>query len=280
MIGDEIEMKKAACVMMTALMDNSENVRSYRIFANVSAEFLNTEIPEYMYGMAISDTSKMGQAIIEAVRKKERCILFNENIYSILYAVLITPGYLNMNANLSFLDTGKIHNGYFTLYVSNKVNCIRTHRTEEVVAYIPDIYEKIHKINVIYCFECDMFMVSSKMLQNFYKNDLHFKNIKFHMRKEYNYSDFSEQTWLSVCGYKVGRNGLSKYERRQILKYIVDEELMSRHEIIDYLYGFIGLREYRWDCDFSGAIEDWNDDIKFLREYYNSDQKSILGKLI
>lgn len=279
-MGDEIEMKKAACVMMTALMDDDENIQFYRVFANVSAEFLNVEVPDRTYGIAISDTSILGQVIINRVKEKQRYISNNGKIYSILYAVIVTPAYLNIDESLSFLDTSRIQKGYFTIFVSNKVNCVQTHQTEEVVAYITDIYGKIHKINVIYCFECDMFMVSSKMLQDFYKNNLHFKNIKFHMRKEYNYSDFNEQTWLSICGYKVGKNGLPQHERKKILKYIVDEELMSRHEIIEYLYGFVTLREYRSDRNFSDAIEDWNEDINFLREYHNDKQRSVLGKLI
>ena len=274
-------MKKAACVMLAAIKDDDYNFYYYRIYANISAEFLKTPIPESICGIPVSIESETADAILMALRKNRRALSIDGIVYTMVYAIICAPEYLGINENTSFLDVSRIfdRNKWFPIYVANKIKCINRHHTEEVIAYVMDEEYVVHKINAVYCFHCDRFIISSNMLRDFYKLGLHFRTIRFLLHNDYT-ADFNEQSWLSICGYKAGKHGLPQHERREILEYVIDEGLMSRHQIVDHLMGLISLREYRWDADFSDAIEDWNDDVGFVREYQNSRQRSIFGKLI
>ena len=42
---------------------------------------------------------------------------------------------------------------------------------------------------------------------------------------------------------------------------------MSGYEIIEHLQGLISLREGRTDKDFSNAINNWREDIRFVNDY-------------
>lgn len=276
-------MKKAACVMLAAAKDDNYNFHYYRIYANVSAEFLKTTNPDNSYGRAVELNSEIGSAITRAVRKNIRYFSAYGDVYSLIYAIVCAPEYLGINEQSSFLDVSKIFDRkvFFPIYVTNKTKCINRHNTEEVIAYVMDNDYSVHKINAVYCFNCDKFIVSANMLRDFYGLGIHLRNIRFLLYNDYSdFSDFNEQSWLSICGYKVGKNGLPQHKRREILEYVIDQELMTRHEIVDHLTGLIALREYRWDADFSDAIEDWNDDIHFVRKYQNSNQRSVFGKLV
>lgn len=42
---------------------------------------------------------------------------------------------------------------------------------------------------------------------------------------------------------------------------------MRGYEIVEHLQGLISLREERTDRDFSTAINNWREDIKFVNDY-------------
>ena len=79
--------------------------------------------------------------------------------------------------------------------------------------------------------------------------------------------DFNEYSLLALYGYKVGKNGLSTPEREKLLRFIIDNKVLKCFEIISHIQGCIQLRLGRDDMDFSEAINDWEHDIHFVRDY-------------
>lgn len=76
--------------------------------------------------------------------------------------------------------------------------------------------------------------------------------------------DFSELSELSLYGYSAGKKGMKTKDRHKLLNYIIDNNIMSRYEIIKHLQGLINLREGRTDRDFSEAISNWESDIIYV----------------
>lgn len=90
------------------------------------------------------------------------------------------------------------------------------------------------------------------------------------------YYDFNEFSLLKLYGYSVGKNGLSKENRRLLLVHLMDNKIMNPFEITKHLQGLIALREHRNDRDFTHAIIDWKEDIQFVRDYrINKTSKNI-----
>lgn len=78
---------------------------------------------------------------------------------------------------------------------------------------------------------------------------------------------FNPFSRLALYGYSVGQKGLDDEERRKILAYVIDYQIMSKSKIISHLQGLISLRDKRTDADFSCAINKWQKDIIFVNEY-------------
>ena len=78
---------------------------------------------------------------------------------------------------------------------------------------------------------------------------------------------FNPFSRLALYGYSVGQKGLNDEERRKILAYVIDYQIMSKSKIISHLQGLISLRDKRTDADFSCAINKWQKDIIFVNEY-------------
>ena len=76
---------------------------------------------------------------------------------------------------------------------------------------------------------------------------------------------------LFLAGYNVNkRNGLPDQERQNLLKYLIDNDIISKTDIIKYLRCFIEMniengnmrearRKWRNDLDF---VQDYNMDIQ------------------
>ena len=101
--------------------------------------------------------------------------------------------------------------------------------------------------------------------QNFYPN------VILHMSNDGTIplvtDEFQQFSKLALHGYSAGKNGLNTEARRNILKHILDNNIMNGYEIIEHLQGLIAFREKRFDKDFSLAIKNWADDIKFVNDY-------------
>lgn len=81
------------------------------------------------------------------------------------------------------------------------------------------------------------------------------------------YSWYRQFSILKLYGYTVGRNGLKDYERQNIISFVLDNGLMTKHEIISLLQGHIYRRRYNFRGNYNKAINDWKKDIMFTEKY-------------
>lgn len=79
--------------------------------------------------------------------------------------------------------------------------------------------------------------------------------------------EFDEFSIIALYGYSVGKNGLKAEDRHNILRHILNNKIMTPYAIIEHLQGLISLREDRTDKDFSVALSDWRNDIKFVNDF-------------
>lgn len=82
--------------------------------------------------------------------------------------------------------------------------------------------------------------------------------------------NFNEYSILSLYGYSVGKNGMKKRQREELLDYLIKHKIVGRHDAIQHLQGFISLRETREDKDFTQAICDWKSDIAYINDSWIS----------
>lgn len=114
------------------------------------------------------------------------------------------------------------------------------------------------------------YYMSVKQLENLHKKgffpDAHI--MSSNMGSEPLYTGmFRQYSQLKIYGYRVGNYGLPKNIRQEILAYIIDKQILQRYKIISLLNGNIKLREEREDRNYSKAIADWEEDIKFVNDY-------------
>jgi len=79
-------------------------------------------------------------------------------------------------------------------------------------------------------------------------------------------SEMNVYSVLKQYGYNVSKQkNLSDSIRHLILANIIDNEVMTKQEIINYLRSFINRRSGY--SKYSSAIAKWNDDMSFVQEY-------------
>lgn len=127
-----------------------------------------------------------------------------------------------------------------------------------------------YKILVAYNSKTDRYYISDTQLKWLHKRNI-YPNTIFHACNDGSIPlvtiDFQEFSKLALYGYSAGKSGLKAADRRKILKHIIDNNIMTGYEIVEHLQGLISLREGRTDKDFSIAINNWREDIKFVNDY-------------
>lgn len=172
------------------------------------------------------------------------------------------------NKNIKTLNNdGKI----VELYVFKGFLNLAKQYTTDYYLLVKDIQTgREYRILVAYNSRTDRYYISETQLKWLHKRNIYPKTI-FHASNDGFIPlitiDFQEFSKLAMYGYSAGKNGLKTSERRKVLKYVLDEKLMSGYEIVEHLQGLISLREERTDRDFSTAINNWREDIKFVNDY-------------
>lgn len=80
----------------------------------------------------------------------------------------------------------------------------------------------------------------------------------------------NEKSLLGKYGYSVKKEGPSKYERQKIIRYILENHIMSKSEIktfLDYLISFNGKKS-----NMDNAISKWQNDISYINSLVLHDQ--------
>jgi len=114
--------------------------------------------------------------------------------------------------------------------------------------------------SVLYCSECNNYFIEQVILDEL--KDRGVPLIRLIKNDNYNYS-LREESLLHSMGYNVSqKDGLTKAQRRFILRYIFENNYLSKDYIIYLLNYFLSNPAYG-----RSAHKKWKDDIEYLEHY-------------
>lgn len=160
------------------------------------------------------------------------------------------------------------------------IKCLTNkHNVISIRARIKSIYGD-YSINAMHCNDCGINFINYKEWEYYTKfygnmivdfrwvNDTGEITNKFDFKCEYNKSP------LYLCGYNVNTSlGLQASTRQRILKQILDENILDKYEIINYLNYFISTNGKIKNHEL--AKLKWEEDLMFVRNYKFSEQSEI-----
>lgn len=180
------------------------------------------------------------------------------------------------------IDNVVLHKKYFnnelpefssqnTLYVYNgKITCHKKHSVTEIDAYIDDFDGGKYSFFAEYCYDCDKFIMKYDDYKQYLK-EYHFFPMKISMLNM-NYDDYNraEQSPLMINGYTVNAtDDYSAGERQKILQGIINNGILSKRKVLDYLEMFI--KESENNPRKQIAVSKWKEDKAFVLNYsFNS----------
>lgn len=137
------------------------------------------------------------------------------------------------------------------------------------------------EINIQYCKNCGEYFISKQQYDNYkiiYKNLM--GNLKFidnlkskNMQLD---SQLSLQSPLHINGYTVSQNSkLTEADRQRILGYVIDNDILTKSEVIYYLSMFIDRAQQRRHADMTNAIAKWERDLYWVNHYHIQEQFKI-----
>mgnify|MGYP000015352505 CR=1 FL=1 len=165
-----------------------------------------------------------------------------------------------------------------TLYINKRIHdCKRNkHCIVAVTGIVRKIDGDILKINVEYCFVCGKYFIEEEQF-NRYKElyGIILGNFKCCSTLSGGYNPFmKDHSLLNLCGYNVGqKDNLSSISRHKILRYLMENDLMSKPEIIKYLDYFISLNAKQINKKL--AVKKWKEDLDYVNIFRIDKQREI-----
>ena len=218
-------------------------------------------------------TSELAVKLLIAERDKKAVEIDNKSFY----IVKVREKHIDI-AQKTEIDSVVLHKKYFngeipelssqnTLYIyGGKIACHQKHSVVEFRAYIDDFDGGESTFFVEYCYDCDKFLMKhDDYLQ--YLHKYHFFPLKLSMMNVM-YDDYhrAEQSPLMVNGYTVNAtDDYSARERQKILQGIIDNGVLEKRKVLDYLEMFI--RESANNPRRQKAITKWKEDKAFVLNY-------------
>ncbi len=122
-----------------------------------------------------------------------------------------------------------------------------------------------------YCANCDTFFIMESTYQ--YLRKFGTPACRVSDEKSYlkgpvyvNGMKLAQESILMQFGYSVSQGeNLSTMQRRKILSLLIDNDILTRNDIIGYLDFFIGTKMHQ--KKFEKAVDKWEDDRDFIAEY-------------
>ncbi len=162
---------------------------------------------------------------------------------------------------------------YRTFFVKKSMYECRDkgHNYVEVLATVPMLIGNTYKnieFPAIYCYDCNVYYVTTEIYNKLHNNG----RILCQLLTEEEYrkykNGFFEETLsqkgpLKLLGYTVAKNTLSDGERRQLLSWIIANEIMTKTRVIEYLDFFIRITTKQ--SNKTDAITKWREDKDFLK---------------
>lgn len=130
---------------------------------------------------------------------------------------------------------------------------------------------KTEKASAGYCPKCNVFFIMESTFQNLKKKGTLICRVsdeKAYLRGNTytNGMQLAQESILMQYGYTVSQQeNLTAASRRKILALLVDNNVLTRSEIISYLDFFISQRKYQ--VKFKNAIEKWESDREYIAGY-------------
>lgn len=156
---------------------------------------------------------------------------------------------------------------------TNVIKCIRLQHTITNIVAEVNVIDSLGNVSIIeipayYCKSCNLFFIYNSEFDKLrrygvplcpiYEYDKYINN-------KSKYSNLNQESLLHSFGYNVGSTeNLSDVQRRKILKFVIENGIMNKHEIISLLNYFINNR--RGNLSMSNAIKKWESDVTYLKQ--------------
>lgn len=129
---------------------------------------------------------------------------------------------------------------------------------------------KLIKISAGYCKVCKIYFIMESTYEKIRKRGIVLCRIcdeKSYMKNSFvNGMRLAQESILMQFGYTVSQTeGLSSTSRQKILAVMIDNDVLTKSEIISYLDFFISQRQHQ--SKFGIAVSKWEADREFVEEY-------------
>ena len=127
------------------------------------------------------------------------------------------------------------------------------------------------RVSAGYCLNCNTFFIMESTFQNLRMKGTPICRIsdeKTYLKNNayVNGMILAQESILMQYGYTVSQEqGLSDVNRRRILALLIDNEVLTRSDIIGYLGFFINQRQHQ--NKYERAISKWEADLEYISEY-------------
>lgn len=97
--------------------------------------------------------------------------------------------------------------------------------------------------------------------------------------EEMDYGNLRQYSELNLYGYTVAKSAdMTSSNRQQLLRQLIDNGLMSKHQIVNHLEWLIHRQSGR--IMMEDACDCWKEDLKFVNNYHISCQRKICGRFV
>lgn len=158
-----------------------------------------------------------------------------------------------------------------TLYIFKGVNdCSRkNHRTVTTVGVVTGVTGQTIKLQISYCETCKIYFMDYRKFC-IYKDVYGVLLGNFVMVEgsacESGYENLASESILKICGYTVNQSdNLSEAKRHSILKFLIDQRIVSKYRILEYLQFFISNARNRHNMKL--AVMKWEADLTWVHNY-------------
>ena len=175
--------------------------------------------------------------------------------------------------------------GKHILYVCQKhtVGTKNNHKTVSVTGFLGVRGGNKIQINVSYCYNCKRFFIYYEAYEEYRRKhgrdimgDIVFLNDSLNAAESFG----RPESVLREYGYTVNVNSrLTSSDRQRILKWIIDNKILPKTDVIGYLSIFIerGKNIHSWH----DAVLKWQSDLAYIQEYKCSSQQTVeIGPIV
>ncbi len=157
---------------------------------------------------------------------------------------------------------------------TNLIKCSnKNHIIEDIKAKIT-IVDKDGKyseklINAYYCRNCNLYYIYNRDYNRLIQEGMPLCQIyeyeKYITENTQNIYNLNQESILHAYGYNVNSSKeITENQRRKILEFIIEKNILSKHKIISYITYFINMHKSKSNKSYESAINKWESDILYL----------------